>query len=103
MIKIVRLTKRAEKSLQRVPPAVLDAADVWRGLIEEHGIQAVQKIATFRDHGLKGRLRKSGVRSVSLSYGYRLYYRIVLSQVECVLVEEVNNHDYKEIERLFGS
>lgn len=50
MVKIVGLTKRAEKSLQRVPPAALNAADVWRGL-----------------------------------------------------VEEVNNHDYKEIERLFGS
>jgi hypothetical protein len=102
MIKIVRLTKRAEKSLQRVPHAVLDAVDAWRGLVEEHGIQAVRKIATFRDHSLEGRLRKSGVRSIRLSYGYRLYYRIVLGQVECVLVEEVNNHDYKEIERLFG-
>lgn len=102
MIKTVRLTKRAEKSLQKVTQPIFDAADVWRGLVEEHGIEVVQKIASFRDHGLKGTLRRSGVRSVSLSYGYRLYYRVFRESVECVLIEEVNNHDYKEIERLFG-
>ncbi len=80
----------------------LDAADLWRGLVEEHGIDVVQGIATFRDHALTGKLRKSGVRSVSLSYGYRLYYRVMLAHIEYVLIEEVNNHDYKEIERLFG-
>lgn len=102
MINAVRLAKRAEKSLRKVPPAVLDAADLWRGMVEEHGVHAVQRIATFRDHGLTGKLKKSGIRSVSLSYGYRLYYRIVAGHVEYVLIEEVNNHDYKEIERLFG-
>ena len=88
MVKTVRLARRAEKSLRKVTRAVLDAADLWRGLVEEHGIHVVQKIATFRDHSLVGKLRKSGIRSVSLSYGYRLYYRIMPGHVEYVLIEE---------------
>jgi len=37
-----------------------------------------------------------------MALGYRAYYRVVGTSVRCVLVEEVNRHDYKEIERLFG-
>jgi mRNA-degrading endonuclease YafQ of YafQ-DinJ toxin-antitoxin module len=102
MIRSVRLTKRARKSLRRVPQSVRDVVDIWRGLVEAHGLEFTQRIAKFRDHALEGKLKKSGVRSVSLSYGYRLFYRLFSGTAECALVEEINNHDYKEIERLFG-
>lgn len=102
MIRPVRLTKRARKSLKRLPSSIRDNVDIWFGFVEEHGIEFTQRIAMFRDHSLEGKLKRSGVRSVSLSYGYRLFYRTLSATVECVLVEEINNHDYKEIERLFG-
>ena len=85
-----------------VPEMVNEEAETWQGLIEEHGIGAVQGFPHFKDHPLKGKLRRSGVCSVSPSYGFRIFYRILMGEVECVLVEEVNNHDYKRIERLFG-
>jgi hypothetical protein len=37
-----------------------------------------------------------------LALGFRAYYRVIGDSIKCVLVEEVNHHDYKEIERLFG-
>jgi toxin HigB-1 len=61
----------------------------------------VRKAPGYHDEPLQGKLRD--VRSVRLGRSYRLFYRIVsIDVVETVLVEEVNRHDYKEIERLFG-
>jgi mRNA-degrading endonuclease YafQ of YafQ-DinJ toxin-antitoxin module len=102
MIKVVRITRRAEKSLECAPLIVRNSADFWRRVVEEHGIEAAQEVPGFRDHGLKGKLRKSGIRSVSLCYSFRLYYRVVFQEVIFVSVEEVNHHDYKKVERLFG-
>jgi proteic killer suppression protein len=68
---------------------------------EEHGLETVQKIASYHDEPLTGKLQ--GLRSIRLSGAYRAYYRIVREKVECVFVEEVNKHDYKAIERLFGA
>ena len=34
--------------------------------------------------------------------GFRAYYRITRDEIVCVVIEEVNKHDYKAIERLFG-
>lgn len=100
--KTVEFTKRALKSFEKLQPGVADQILLWVGQVEEAGIHEVQRIQSFRDHPLKGKLKRSGLRSVSLSYGYRLYYRITGQGVKVVLVEDVNNHDYKEIERLFG-
>jgi mRNA-degrading endonuclease YafQ of YafQ-DinJ toxin-antitoxin module len=94
MIRTVRLTKRAEKSLEKMPRTVIDEAETWQKAVRELGIEAVQRISAFRDHILKGKLKKLGLRSVYLSFGYRLFYGVIL--------EEVNHHDYKSIERYFG-
>jgi addiction module RelE/StbE family toxin len=60
----------------------------------------VRQVRGYHDEPLMGKLRD--VRSVRLGRSYRLYYRIIESSVvETVLVEEINRHDYKEIERLF--
>jgi proteic killer suppression protein len=74
---------------------------LWRREVEEHGIEEVRKIPGYHDEPLQGKL-KGIVRSVRLGQGYRAFYRIREGKVKCVFVEEVNLHDYKEIERLFG-
>ena len=102
-VRTVVLSRRCRKSLGRTPRLVVSALAFWKREIEENGIGLVQKVPTYRDHGLAGKLKKSGIRSVSLSYGYRAYYRLLREgTVQVVLVEDVNNHDYKKIERLFS-
>jgi hypothetical protein len=102
MINKVELSRRAKKCLSLVPKEIFEAADLWRELVEESGIEVVQRIVAFRDHSLRGILGRVDIRSVRLSYSYRLYYRIVGDKIKCVLVEEVNNHDYEKVKRLFG-
>jgi proteic killer suppression protein len=54
----------------------------------------------YHDEPLMGKLKD--VRSVRLGRSYRIYYRqIAVDRIETVLVEEVNKHDYKKVERLF--
>ena len=73
----------------------------WKRQIEEHGLDLVMKIPGYHDEPLEGKL-KGFCRSVRMALGYRAYYRLVETPSKCVLVEEVNHHDYKKIERLFG-
>lgn len=96
----VAVTKRAEKSLIRVPRHVAVNFLLWKQEVEHHGVETVQRIAGYHDEPLKGKLY--GVRSVRLGVGYRAYYRVVKGEVRTLVVEEVNKHDYKAIERLFG-
>ncbi len=101
MIRRVRETKRALKSLSRAPHIVRVNYLLWRGQVEESGLEEVRKTPGYHDEPLQGKLRD--VRSVRLGRSYRLFYRVVaIDVVETVLVEEVNRHDYKEIERLLG-
>ncbi len=107
-IKIVRLTKRAEKSLKDLVKGNRTAVTkflFWKREVESLGLDAVKILPGYHDEPLEGKLK--GVRSVRLTLGYRCYYRIVQEKedavlIDCVLVEEVNKHDYKKIERLFG-
>ena len=97
---LVVVTKRAEKSLSRVPRHVTVGFLLWKQEVEVHGLETVQKIPGYHDEPLKGKLK--GVRSVRLGLGYRAYYRMEHREVRILVVEEVNKHDYKAIERLFG-
>lgn len=97
----VRLSKRAEKSLRKLPKPIVAGFFTWKLEVEEHGIEVVRRIPGYHDEPLEGKLR-GYVRSVKLGRGYRAFYRIIGEIVQCVLVEDVNRHDYKEIERLFG-
>ena len=101
MIDRVEVSRRAERSLERTPRQVAAKFFYWKQQIEEHGLEVVMKIPGYHDEPLRGKL-KGYVRSIRLALGYRAYYRVVGGAVQCVLVEEVNRHDYKEIERLFG-
>jgi proteic killer suppression protein len=101
MIRTVITCKRARKSLEKVPRHIAVKYAFWHGQVKENGLEVVQKIAGYYDEPLVGKLR--GIRSIRLSGAYRAYYRIAGDQAQCVYVEEVNKHDYKEIERIFGA
>jgi toxin HigB-1 len=101
MINRVEVSSRAQKSLIKAPRQVGAKFLYWKQQVEEHGLEVVRTIPGYHDEPLTGKL-KDICRSVRMARGYRAYYRIIGTAVQCVLVEEVNRHDYKEIERLFG-
>lgn len=72
---------------------------LWKREVEQHGLEAVRRISGYHDEPLHGKLR--GIRSVRLALAYRAYYRLVGDRAQIVVVEEVNKHDHKAIERLF--
>jgi proteic killer suppression protein len=101
VINRVDVSKRAERSLSKVPRQVAAKFFYWKQQIEEHGVEIVRVLPGYHDEPLEGKLN-GYCRSVRMALGYRVYYRLLGAKVKCVLVEEVNRHDYKEIERLFG-
>ena len=101
MIDRIEISNRAERSLERVPRQVAAKFFYWKRQVEEHGLEVVRTIPGYHDEPLQGKLR-GYARSVRMALGYRAYYRVVGTTVQYALVEEVNRHDYKEIERLFG-
>ena len=98
---VVQTSKRAKKSLEKVPKHVAAKFALWRLEVMEKSLECVQKIPSYHDEPLLGKLK--GIRSIKLSDGYRAYYRVTKEIIEIVFVEEVNKHDYKAIERLFNS
>jgi mRNA-degrading endonuclease RelE of RelBE toxin-antitoxin system len=100
MIRSVQTSKRALKSLEKAPKQAVAKYMLWRAQVIENGLAKIQQIPGYNDEVLRGKLK--GIRSIRLTDGYRAYYRIILDEVHCAYVEEVNKHDYKAIERLFG-
>jgi len=89
----VIISKKAEKSLRRIPRQILIAFDLWVEIIETDGLKAMQKIKGYRDHGLVG--DRKGQRSSSLSYSWRVIYELdEKDKIISVEVVEVMNHDY---------
>ena len=101
MINRVEVSRRAERSLEKAPKQVAAKFFYWTRQVEEHGLDVVMRIPGYHDEPLQGKL-KGYCRSIRLALGFRAYYRVIGDSIKCVLVEEVNHHDYKEIERLFG-
>lgn len=101
MVNRVSISKRAEKSLKTAPKQIAAGFFTWKREVEKHGIETIRKIPGYHDEPLEGKL-KGYVRSVRLGRRYRAFYRVIGDAVKCILVEEVNKHGYKEIERLFG-
>lgn len=103
MVKTVLVSKRAEKSLFSLAKGNHVAVAkffLWKREVETLGLEHVKKLPGYHDEALKGKIL--GLRSIRLTGAYRAYYRIVMNEIEFLLVEEVNKHDYKKIERLFG-
>jgi proteic killer suppression protein len=61
--------------------------------VELKGLRKVRKISGYQDEPLKG--DQQGQRSVRLSKGYRgIYVEENKGQVNLVIIEEVNKHEY---------
>ena len=88
----VEISKKALKDLKKVPLNIFNKLQSWIEAIEIEGLREVRKLSSFHDEPLKG-VRK-GQRSLRLSRSYRAIYCIKQNEIEFVLVEEVNKHDY---------
>lgn len=93
MIKNVVLSKKAEKSLIKLPRYISVHLKEWIENVEFYGLDEVRKIPGYHDEPLHGWRR--GQRSIRLNRSYRAIY-ITSSDdtVKFVLIEEVSKHEY---------
>jgi toxin HigB-1 len=91
-IRRVRITKRAEKQLRKVPDHIKVNMMIWVTAVELDGIEEVRKVPGYHDEPLKG--VRAGQRSIRLSRSYRAIYEMKKDAVEFVSVEEISKHDY---------
>ncbi len=92
-VKEVRLSKRALKTLRRVPSYIADKLDDWIEGVETDGLETMRKIPGYHDEPLSG--KRKGQRSIRLSIHYRAIYEIKKENViEFVSIEEVTKHEY---------
>jgi len=93
MIRSVRLSRRAEKALKRLPDHVVRKLLAWVDAVEHEGLEEVRRIAGYHDEQLHGVWR--GYRSIRLSRAYRGIYHVAWDgDLEIAIVEEVNKHEY---------
>lgn len=92
MIKEVRLTKRAEKDLGKVPDFILRKFIFWVDSIAEIGLEKTRESKGFHDEPLSG--KRKGQRSIRLNRAYRAIYRIEADKIKFIEVLEVNKHEY---------
>jgi proteic killer suppression protein len=92
MISNVRLTSGAEKDLLKLPRHIVVNFRNWVRSVRLEGLDNVRLIKGYHDEALKG--KRAGQRSVRLSRSYRAIYSIQKEEIELVVVEEVNKHDY---------
>lgn len=92
MIRKVRISKRAERQLEKVPQHIRVNLLLWVTTVEHDGLEETRKVPGYHDEPLRG--RRSGQRSIRLSRSYRAIYEVRSDSVEFVSVEEVSKHDY---------
>lgn len=93
MIKVVTLSKRAEKEILKLPNHIIRKLRLWVYDVERLGLSEVQKILGYHDEPLKG--ERKGQRSIRLNNAYRAIYTIKANgKIEFAYIEEVNKHDY---------
>lgn len=89
----VQLSKKAVKSLNKIPKRVVEKLFLWIDLVQHEGIHESRKVKSFHDEPLKG--QRKGQRSIRLSLQYRaIYVEKNNGQYEFVEIQEVNAHDY---------
>jgi proteic killer suppression protein len=93
IVDVVRLSKKAERDILKVPNHVQKKLRLWVNDVENLGLNEVQKIPGYHDEPLKG--KRKGQRSIRLSRAYRAIYILKENgNIEFVYIEEVNKHDY---------
>lgn len=94
MVRAVRLGAELKKQVRKrqLPLFILVKLQDWVEDVEDRGIEEVGKIPGYHDEPLSGKLE--GMRSIRLGKGWRAYYRTGKDQIEFVLVERVDKHEY---------
>jgi plasmid maintenance system killer protein len=85
-------TRDARKSIDALPPQVLEKYAAWTALVQQSGPQALRAIKSFHDEKLAGKLPH--LRSSRLNLQWRVIYS-VQADVVTVSVERVTPHDYR--------
>ena len=89
----VRVTKFAEKQIERLPQYIDEALEYWKDMIEIYGIEEMRKRYGYHDEPLKG--TRTGQRSSRLNRSYRVIYQEYESgEIYIISIMEVNKHDY---------
>lgn len=88
----VELSSSAKKDIRKVPKHIVTKLLSWIDSVEDIGLKETMKIKGYHDEPLKGKRKEQ--RSIRLSKGYRAIYIITKNEVEFVLIEEVNKHEY---------
>lgn len=86
------LSKVAKKQLDKIPDHIFRKYLYWRDMVEAVGLLEARKYKGFHDEPLKG--QRHDQRSVRLSKGYRLFYKLVDGNFEIFEILEVNKHEY---------
>ena len=90
---VVEISKNAVKELKKIPAYIRKELLAWVVLVEEKGLSEARKIPSYHDEPLKG--DRVGQRSIRLNRAYRAIYIVRENgNVEFIIVEEVNKHDY---------
>lgn len=89
----VVLSKKADKSLNKIPKQILILLDEWIETIESDGYEAMRSVNGYRDHALAG--KRKGQRSSSLNKSWRIIY-LYKEETHQIIIEviEVTNHEY---------
>ncbi len=88
----VLLSKKAEKSLEKLPSYIAIKLLSWVDAVQHQGLREVRKIPGYHDEPLKG--DRFGERSIRLSKAYRAIYLVKKDGIEFVEIMEVNKHAY---------
>lgn len=89
----VKLSRLAEKQLEKLPKHIKKLFYIWITSLEENGMNATRKISSYHDEPLKG--NRYGQRSVRLNRAFRIIYsETPEGNILLIVVIEVNKHEY---------
>ena len=84
---------RVKKDLRKLPAYIRVELYDWAKAVELEGLRNIRKCPSYHDEPLKG--ERFGQRSIKLSRGYRaIYSENKNGEINIILIEEVNKHDY---------
>ena len=92
-ITIVKISKKAQKDIVKIPVNLQEKLYFWVRAVGEFGLMKIRQSKGFHDEPLKG--ERSGQRSIRLNKAYRaIYVEKKDGQIEFVEIIEVNKHEY---------
>lgn len=89
---VVKLSRRAEKQIQRLPSHIILKLASWIEGVGNCGLSEMRKIPGYHDEPLLG--KRKGERSIRLSKQYRAIYVVIEGTFYMVEIQEVNKHEY---------